>query len=79
MTPRGWALLTLAGLTLALVVLAALLIPWHRPPAPRADQLAALGDLPAEQVAKGPGVPRRAAPGGYAALASGCWSPSCWG
>ncbi|MFF0122970.1 M48 family metalloprotease [Micromonospora arida] len=71
MTPRGWALLTLAGLTIALVVLAALLIPWHRPPAPRADQLAALGDLPAEQVAKGREFRAALRPGGYAALAIG--------
>ncbi|WP_410815773.1 M48 family metalloprotease [Micromonospora sp. 050-3] len=71
MTPRGWALLTLAGLTLALVVLAALLIPWHRPPAPRADQLAALGDLPAEQVAKGREFRAALRPGSYAALAVG--------
>ncbi|MGC5309000.1 M48 family metallopeptidase [Micromonospora zamorensis] len=71
MTPRGWALLTLAGLTLALVVLAALLIPWHRPPAPRADQLAALGDLPAEQVAKGREFRAALRPGGYTALAVG--------
>ncbi|MGW3791524.1 M48 family metalloprotease [Micromonospora arida] len=71
MTPRGWALLTLAGLTIVLVVLAALLIPWHRPPAPRADQLAALGDLPAEQVAKGREFRAALRPGGYAALAIG--------
>ncbi|MEV4720321.1 M48 family metalloprotease [Micromonospora noduli] len=71
MTPRGWALLTLAGLTMALVVLAALLIPWHRPPAPRADQLAALGDLPAEQVAKGREFRAALRPGGYTALAVG--------
>ncbi|WP_330465930.1 M48 family metallopeptidase [Micromonospora zamorensis] len=71
MTPRGWALLTLAGLTVALVVLAALLIPWHRPPAPRADQLAALGDLPTEQVAKGREFRAALRPGGYTALAVG--------
>ncbi|MEU8389230.1 M48 family metallopeptidase [Micromonospora sp. NPDC048842] len=71
MTPRGWALLTLAVLTLALVVLAALLIPWHRPPAPRADQLAALRDLPTEQVAKGREFRAALRPGGYAALAIG--------
>ncbi|BCJ77895.1 peptidase M48 [Catellatospora sp. IY07-71] len=29
-----------------------MLIPWHRPPAPRADQLAALAELPGERVAK---------------------------
>ncbi|WP_030488900.1 M48 family metalloprotease [Micromonospora chokoriensis] len=71
MTPRGWALLSLAGLTVALLVVAALFIPWHRPPAPRADQLAALGDLPAEQVAKGREFRAALRPGGYAALAIG--------
>ncbi|MBM0275849.1 M48 family metallopeptidase [Micromonospora tarensis] len=71
MTPRGWALVALAGLTVALVVVAALLIPWHRPPAPRADQLAALRDLPAEQVAKGREFRAALRPGGYAALAVG--------
>ncbi|MFG1871005.1 M48 family metalloprotease [Micromonospora arborensis] len=71
MTPRGWALLTLAGLTVVLVVIAALFIPWHRPPAPRADQLAALRDLPAEQVAKGREFRSALRPGGYAALAVG--------
>ncbi|GAB3941680.1 hypothetical protein GCM10027614_27460 [Micromonospora vulcania] len=71
MTPRGWALLTLGGLTVALVVVAALFIPWHRPPAPRADQLAALRDLPAEQVARGREFRAALRPGGYAALAVG--------
>ncbi|MEV4498606.1 M48 family metallopeptidase [Micromonospora arborensis] len=71
MTPRGWALLTLAGLTVVLVVIAALFIPWHRPPAPRADQLAALRDLPAEQVARGREFRAALRPGGYAALAVG--------
>ncbi|MGI5519437.1 M48 family metallopeptidase [Micromonospora sp. CA-259024] len=71
MTPRGWALVALAGLTVALVVIAALLIPWHRPPAPRADQLAALRDLPAEQVAKGREFRAALRPGGYTALAVG--------
>ncbi|WBB67204.1 M48 family metallopeptidase [Micromonospora sp. WMMD812] len=71
MTPRGWALVTLAGLAVALVVTAALLIPWHRPPAPRADQLAALRDLPADQVARGREFRAALRPGGYAALAVG--------
>ncbi|MET0416483.1 MAG: M48 family metallopeptidase [Actinoplanes sp.] len=71
MTPRGWAVLTLAGLTIALLVTAALFIPWHRPPAPRADQLAALRDLPAEQVARGREFRAALRPGGYAALAVG--------
>jgi STE24 endopeptidase len=33
-------------------VAAVLLVPWHRPPAPRADQLAALGELPPQRVAQ---------------------------
>ncbi|MFC3500512.1 M48 family metallopeptidase [Micromonospora krabiensis] len=71
MSTRGWALLTLAGLALALVVVAVLLIPWHRPPAPRADQLAALRDLPPDQVARGREFRAALRPGGYAALAVG--------
>lgn len=46
-------MLSLAALVVAIVVAAALLVPWTRPPAPRTDQLAALGDLPAETVAEG--------------------------
>ncbi|MER7332007.1 MULTISPECIES: M48 family metallopeptidase [unclassified Micromonospora] len=71
MSPRGWAVLSLVGLTLALVVAAALLIPWHRPPAPRADQLAALGDLPADQVARGREFRSALRPAGWAALGVG--------
>ena len=62
MTPRAWAAFALGGLVIALVVAALLLVPWSRPPAPRADQLAALRDLPADQASPGPGVPRGAAP-----------------
>ncbi|MFF0821035.1 M48 family metallopeptidase [Micromonospora haikouensis] len=71
MTPRGWAVLTLAGLTVALLVAVALLVPWQRPPAPRADQLAALRDLPAEQVARARAFRGALRPGGWAALAVG--------
>ncbi|MEU6076839.1 M48 family metallopeptidase [Micromonospora sp. NPDC047074] len=71
MTPRGWALLTLAGLAVALLVAAALLIPWHRPPAPRADQLAALRDLPADQVAHSREFRSALRPAGWAAIGIG--------
>ncbi|MET8279061.1 M48 family metallopeptidase [Micromonospora sp. NPDC005174] len=71
MSPRGWAVLMLAALTVALLVTVAVFIPWHRPPAPRADQLAALRDLPADQVAKGREFRAALRPGGYAALAVG--------
>jgi Zn-dependent protease with chaperone function len=50
---RGAAVVVLVVLVAAMVLLAALFVPWDRPPAPRADQLAALAELPAEQVARG--------------------------
>ncbi|MEU4678002.1 M48 family metallopeptidase [Micromonospora sp. NPDC023737] len=71
MSPRGWAVLALAGLALALVVVTALLIPWNRPPAPRADQLAALRALPADQVVHGREFRAALRPGGYASLVVG--------
>ncbi|MDM4720049.1 M48 family metallopeptidase [Micromonospora sp. WMMA1363] len=71
MSPRGWAALTLAGLVVALAVAAALLIPWQRPPAPRADQLAALRDLPVDQVARGREFRAALRPAGWAVLGVG--------
>ncbi|MEV4414741.1 M48 family metallopeptidase [Catellatospora sp. NPDC049609] len=52
MTVRGWAWVTLIVLGALLAVVVAVLIPWQRPPAPRADQLAALAELPADRVAR---------------------------
>ncbi len=52
MTPRFWAVCVLAVLAAGLLVVVLVLIPWHRPPAPRADQLAALRELPADKVAR---------------------------
>lgn len=71
MSPRGWAVVALAGLAVALLAAGALLVPWSRPPAPRADQLAALRDLPAAQVERGRAFHAALRPGGYAALATG--------
>ncbi|MEJ3745269.1 M48 family metalloprotease [Actinomycetes bacterium KLBMP 9797] len=71
MTPRQWAFLALAGLVAALLVTAALLVPWQRPPAPRSDQVAALRDLPAEQVSRGRAFHGALRPGTYGALALG--------
>ncbi|TDC41487.1 M48 family metallopeptidase [Micromonospora sp. KC213] len=71
MTPRGWAVLTLAALVLALLVASALLVPWHRPPAPRADQLSALRELPADQVARAREFRAALRPGSYGALLVG--------
>jgi STE24 endopeptidase len=53
MTPRQCAVLVLALLVVATGVVLALLVPWHSPPAPRADQLEALRGLPADAVGRG--------------------------
>jgi STE24 endopeptidase len=71
MTPRLWAAATLGALALALAVAAAVLIPWQRPPAPRADQLAALAALPREQVARGRAFHAAMRPASYGAMAVG--------
>lgn len=71
MTHRTWAVVTLVGLLVALVAAAVLLVPWHRPAAPRADQLAALREFPAEQVARGREFRAALRPGSYGSLALG--------
>jgi STE24 endopeptidase len=71
MTPRLWAVLALGALVVALLVLAATIVPWSRPPAPRADQLAALGQLPADQVARARAFHADLRPGSYGALLVG--------
>src|SRR3954469_2949117 len=71
MTPRAWAAGTLVVLLVLLAVCAAVTIPWHRPPAPRADQLAALGQLPRDQVAPARAVHSPLRPGSYSAMALG--------
>ena len=71
MTPRIWAVGALAALLVALVVVAAVLIPWHRPPAPRADQLAALGQLPRDQVDRARAFHAELRPGSYSSMAVG--------
>jgi STE24 endopeptidase len=53
MTPRWWAAAALVALLAALVLVTALRVPWASPPAPRAEQLAALRELPADAVARG--------------------------
>jgi STE24 endopeptidase len=62
---------TLGVLVVVLAALAAALIPWHRPPAPRADQVAALGQLPADQVARARAFHAALRPGSYGAMAIG--------
>jgi STE24 endopeptidase len=50
-SPRAWAAIALAVLLVALAAAITILTPWHRAPAPRADQLAALASLPPDRVA----------------------------
>ena len=71
MGSRGWAAVTLGALVVALIVVAAVRVPWSAPPAPRADQLAALRDLPADAVARGRAFHAALRPGSYSALALG--------
>jgi STE24 endopeptidase len=71
MNPRLWAVCALGVLVVALIAVAAALIPWHRPPAPRADQLAALGQLPRDQVARARAFHAELRPGSYGAMAVG--------
>jgi len=71
MGPRGWAAVTLGALLLALVVVAAVRVPWVAPPAPRTDQLAALRALPADAVARGKDFHAAIRPGSYGALLLG--------
>lgn len=71
MSPRGWALLTLGVLVAALAVTLLVVVPWQRPPAPRADQLAALRDLPADQVGRAERFASALRPSRYGAMLVG--------
>jgi STE24 endopeptidase len=71
MTPRLWAVCVLGVLVVALVVVAGVLIPWHRPPAPRADQIAALRDLPGDKVARARAFHSELRPGSYGSMLIG--------
>jgi STE24 endopeptidase len=70
-TPRWWAACTLGVLLVGLIVYAAVAIPWHRPPAPRADQVAALGLLPADKVARAREFHSALRPASYGGMAVG--------
>ncbi|HEY2791581.1 MAG TPA: M48 family metallopeptidase [Micromonosporaceae bacterium] len=71
MNSRGWAVTVLVLLLIALGVLAAVLIPWHEAPAPRADQLKALSEIPPPQVARGVALNAALRPATYGSLVIG--------
>jgi STE24 endopeptidase len=71
MTPRLWAVVVLAVLLVALAVVVALRVPWSAPPAPRADQVAALHELPSGAVGRGKAFHAELRPGSYGALVIG--------
>jgi len=71
MTPRGWAVIALLAIAVVSLLVLFLLIPWRRPPASRADQLAALADLPPAAVARGRAFRAALRPPGYAGLVAG--------
>jgi STE24 endopeptidase len=71
MGPRGWAVITLGALLAGVVVVAVTRVPWSAPPAPRADQLAALRDIPADAVARGRAFHSALRPASYGSLALG--------
>ncbi|MGH3716434.1 MAG: M48 family metallopeptidase [Micromonosporaceae bacterium] len=72
MTPRGWALLALLGLTAVLLAMVWYAVPWGAPATPsRAAQLAAVADLPEAQVARGKEFHAALRPGSYGAMLVG--------
>ncbi|GAA4970891.1 M48 family metallopeptidase [Actinoplanes utahensis] len=71
MTPRLWAAGALVVLLVALIVFTVTTVPWHRSPAPRADQLAALDQLPADQVARSRAFHAALRPGSYTSMILG--------
>jgi STE24 endopeptidase len=71
MTPRLWAAGALVVLLAAFAVVAFLTIPWHRPPAPRADQVAALGQFPRDQLTRARDFHAELRPGSYASMLLG--------
>ena len=64
-SPRQAAAVAFGLLVVAMLVLAVVLVPWRRLPAPHADRVAALADLPAEQVAHGKRLHAELRPSAY--------------
>jgi STE24 endopeptidase len=70
-TSRAWAIVVLIVLLAAFAALTAWTIPWRERPASRADQLAALGEIPADQVARGQAFSAARRPATYASMVVG--------
>src|SRR5262249_7951069 len=68
---RTWAVIVFVALAVAFVVVTAALTPWRERPPARADQLAALGSLPVEHVARGKAFAAARRPATYASMAVG--------
>jgi STE24 endopeptidase len=68
LTARLWAVVVLGALLVALAVVVAVRVPWTPPPAPRADQVAALHELPSDAVIRGRAFHAALRPGTYGAL-----------
>jgi STE24 endopeptidase len=71
MTTRMWAAVALGVLVVIGVVFAVVTVPWQRPPAPRADQLAALAEFPADQIRRARAFHSELRPAMYGAIAVG--------
>jgi STE24 endopeptidase len=66
-----WAVLLLVGTVAAIAVVAARRVPWDRRPVARVDRLAALAQLPPDQVARGRAYRAAVRPATYASLVLG--------
>ena len=71
MTPKGWALVALVALAIALAVAAITLVPWRVPRPSRAARAAALADVPADVVTRGRALHAALRPSSYGSLLAG--------
>lgn len=75
MTPTRWALVALVALGILLTVAAITLVPWRLPRPSRADQAAALADVPAGVVTRGRELRAALRPSSYGSLLVGLVVP----
>jgi STE24 endopeptidase len=70
-TSREWAAVVLVALLAVFAALTVSLVPWGERPPSRADQLAALAEIPSDQVARGRAFAAARRPATYASMAVG--------